>query len=372
MLNDRERYGPVSYIAAGMVLAACMPSFRASAQTTDASVPTSTMDGYNNVRPTFSARRSVGLFQNEQQREALRGYQDMGRNRDRRGGFSPFSLPGDRNAGIGARLAPGMAGPQPGGSLSAFQRRAFSQYGGFGQRPGRARPGQIATALSRRQTLIAATALNAPVYRAFLRDISGGVRRTVERTPFVRREESEPADPPSRLDEWLRTSADLAHLQIREKAWAWFRGGRYQRAARAFESASTLEPSDAESRIGELFCHLALRARRTSLAVFAELTSRDDNVFLHKLTEAKVRDLTGVFGDAEALRQVRAAAQLGAESGDQDSDVRALSTLALWYLGKHYAAAQAAAELARSSPDTAYADWPAKIEAAEKAVASEP
>ncbi len=360
------------YIAAGAALAVCLPLNAALAQTVDDYIPTSTIDTYRNVRPTYSARRSVGVFQNEQQRKALRGFQNRGRHVDQRGGFNAFALPGDRLPRIGAGTARGMLRPVPSGPLSKAQRSAFAKYGGFGRRSGRAKPGDIVVALTRRQTLIAATSLNAPVHRAFLHGTGSAMRSAVERTPFLPSETPEGTAPPSSLDQWLRSGVDVAHKRVRERAWGWFREGRYQRAARAFETAVSLEPLDAESRIGELFCHLSLRARRTALVVFRELTIRDDNVFLHELTEARVRNLTGVFGEAQALRRVRATAKLRSGPSEQNPDVRALHTLALWYLGKYYEAAQAATALARSFPDAAYADWPAKMEAARTKIGSEP
>src|SRR3990170_8980206 len=55
----------------------------------------SPVDAYGNVQPTLREWRSLWVFQNETQRDALRGYQTFGRTVGERGGYLPFALPGD-------------------------------------------------------------------------------------------------------------------------------------------------------------------------------------------------------------------------------------------------------------------------------------
>lgn len=353
-------------VGSGLVLAVCLVSGPAVAQVDDAHAPTSTFDTYGNARPRYLDRRSVGLFQNDAQRRAFRGYQDRGRRINRRGGFSPFSLAVDRRFGRQPRSAIDVANLQPFGDLSASRRSTSLSYGGFGRRTGSGDPGDISTIFTQQRALIAATALNAPLHRAFLqKGTSFGLRSSIERTPFVQQEETGAATPAPSLDQRLRTGIDLAHKRIREEARRWFQEGQYRSAARAYETVIVLEPSDSRSRISEIFCHLLVGQVRTALAVFGELNRRDDNVFLHELNL--------IYGDAATLRQLRIEAQLRAGSREANPDFRALHILVLWHLGKEEEAIQAATALARGSRDKGdYADWVSKMRAALTALASDP
>lgn len=366
----RSAYGGAVYTATGVVVAVCLWSRTAAAQTTNPYPPMSTVDAYGNVRPHYRDRRSVGLFQNDTQREALRGYQDLDRRVNRRGGFRSFALPSDYRRSRRPRSTIGAGYFQPFGSLSASQRRAFAQYGGFGRRVGSRDPDDISTIFARRQALIAATALNAPLHRAFLDTGAGfGIRSTLQpqRAGIVQQEETKTATPASSLDQWLRTEVDRLHERVREEARRWFREGHYRRAARVFETITVLEPSDAESRIGQIFCYLLMGQLRTAQAVFGQLNRRDDNLFLHKLNLTYPELASGAHA-----RQLRIQAQLRAGIRGANPDFRALHILVLWYLGKQDEAIQAAIMLDRDSPGLPYADWAAKMQVAKNRLASEP
>ncbi|UCC32361.1 MAG: hypothetical protein JSU86_08770, partial [Phycisphaerales bacterium] len=250
---------------------------------------------------------------------------------------------------------------------SPWHRGAFNRYGGFERRGGRGGAAGLYTALGRRQALIAATSLNAPVHRALLRTgPSAGLPPTVGQVPFAPDEDGDAAAPAVMLGQRLHAAPDVAHKRIRADAWAWFREAEYRRAARAFETAVMLQPLDAESRIGELFCHLSLGATRTAVAVLGELTRRERNPFLYDLS------LADAYGDASEARRVRVQAQLRASVAGDNADHRALQALVLWYLGERDEAVAAASSLVRDIPGTAYADWPVMMRAARSAPAPEP
>ena len=350
----------------GVAFCPCLVSSTAVAQRGPAS-PTSVTDAYGNARPFYQARRRVGVFQNQAQRDALRGYQLLGRRLHRRGGLTPFVLPGDALGRMRARprtVAPGLFGTA--GSLP-WHRGSFNRYGGFGPRAGSGEAAGLHTALSRRQALIAATSLNAPVHRASLRSgASVGLPSTVGQVPFVPAEESNAGAPAVMLGQRLRADADVVHKHMQADAWSWFREAEYRRAARAFETAVMLQPLDAESRIGELFCHLSLGATRTAVAVLGELTRRERNPFLYDLR------LADAYGDASEARRVRVESQLRASIAGDNADLRALHALALWFLGEQDEAIAAASSLVRDLPGAGYVDWPGMMHAARPAQVLEP
>jgi thioredoxin-like negative regulator of GroEL len=162
------------------------------------------------------------------------------------------------------------------------------------------------------------------------------------------------------LDQRLAQSADYAHRRARAEGWTWFRQDRYRRAARAFESATLLDPQDSEARIGEIFSYLAVGAGRTALAVFGELNRRDANPFVHQL------NLADPGGDNAALREIRLGLRAQAQADNSNPDITALYALVLWYLGDKDEAMLTVANLARSFPGSGYADWPARMDAARK------
>jgi thioredoxin-like negative regulator of GroEL len=176
---------------------------------------------------------------------------------------------------------------------------------------------------------------------------------------------SEAAAPTSTLEHRLRSSADLAHQRVRAEAWEWFREGEFRRAARGFETAVSLEPADAESRIGELFSYVSVGAMRTALVVLRELKRHDDDPFLHDL------NLTDAYGDPAQAQRLRLGLPLRAMVHSANPDARALYVLVLWYLGEHEEAIIGAAKLVREFPAGAYADWPTKMRAARASPAAE-
>ncbi len=330
--------------------------------------PTSRMDVYGNARPVYLSYRSVGSYRSEGERRAFRGFQTLGRRVDRRGGYRPFALPGDVFTRPRGRVPNRRASMFLVETSAAARREAFKRYGGFGPRRVGPQAQSIAAAFERRHALIAATSLNAPVHRAALTTNSTiGLSPPIGRAPLklIEATASEAAAPTSTLEQWLRSGADVAHQRVRTEAWGWFREGEFRRAARGFETAVSLEPADAESRIGELFCHVSLGAMRTAIVVLRELSRHDDDPFLHDL------NLTDAYGDPSRAQRLRLGLPLRAMVHSANPDARALYVLVLWYLGEHEEAMIGAAELVRAFPAGAYADWPAKVRTARASLAAE-
>lgn len=352
-------------------LSPCGDAGRAEAQTLTIRNETSTVDAYGNARPYYRTRRSVGWYQSESQRTALRGYQNGGRRADRRGGGTLFNLPGD-SLSLRSMWSPSVRRPpdplHP-ATASPFRKRISQLYGGFGRRLRPTEPGDLSELLVRRSGLIEATSLNAPVRRAFLDNrVALGFQASLERTPYVRRESPAPREESVagiRLDQRLREGADQAVERVRSEGWAWFRQGEYWRAARAFESAALLRPVDTESRIGELFCYLSLGATRTAMATLYALHRRDPGLFSHPIT------MRTAYGDAAEARQLPIRLRLQVNANPDNPDLRALYALALWYLAERDEAIVVAANLSDDHPGAVYGDWPARMQAARKALATE-
>jgi len=219
----------------------------------------------------------------------------------------------------------------------------------------------------RRYALVAATSLNAPVYRSLLKPSAGfGLASTLARMPPTRTSETDSVlAPPSSLDQRLQAGVALVQARQRAEGWAWFHEGEFRRAARAFESVTLLEPQNTESRIGELFCHVSLRAISTAVAVLRALDRRNENPFLDEL------DLVEAYPEAARARELGVESRLWGHGDVGNPDLRALHVLILWYLGERDEAVLAATSLVRDFPGTTYADWPAKMRAARKTLAEE-
>ena len=351
------RFGPASLA----VIFAFTPL--AAAQVLPNGNPTSTFDTYGNVRPVYRDRRRVGLFANERQRNALRGFQNLGRRQNRRGGGTLFALPGDIvRPGLTRRPQAGRGFISPMFGVTPVYSRASERYSGFRRRAMDPHGGDISAILARQHTLIAATSFAAPVWRVVQSDRLGlNLRATVGRTPFVRSEDLEFTEeaPTIALDHRLREGIAKAHSRAQAEGWAWFREGQYRRAARAFESATGLEPKNVEDRIGELFCHVSMGATRTALAILGELNRRHLDLFRHSLPLARA------FGDTAEAQQVRIRLRLQVNAAGNVPDLEALYALVLWFLGEREEAHLAVANIVRVYPHTAYAEWPSRMRAAQ-------
>ncbi len=350
------------------VLFVGLPAHNVTAQTGANHRATSTTDVYGNARPVYLDYRSVGSYRSERERLAFRGFQTLGRRMDRRGGYKQYALPGDVFTRPRGRVPTQRSSLLLVDMWSAEQRQTFKRYGGFGPRRVNPQAPGIASALERRRALIAATSLNAPVHRAGLTaNATVGFRPMSSRVllPPTGVVESEAAEPTSTLEQRLRSGADLAHQRVRTSAWDWFRKGEFRRAARGFETAASLEPSDAESRIGELFSHVSIGAMRTALAVLRELNRHDEDPFVHNL------NLTDAYGDPAKPQRLRLGLPFRAMGLSANPDARALYVLVLWYLGERDEAIIGATKLAGELSFGSYADWLEKMRAARAAPGAE-
>lgn len=313
------------------------------------------VDAYGNARPLYRERRDIGLFQNEVQREALRGYQDLARRENRRGGEFPFALAGDFSPRF-RNLAP--IDPLHGGVLPFTTRKAYERYGGFGQRAGRATEGDLGTILGRRQAILTATSGTAPVQRSLWQYGVGAVLADPRRDfpPSAPAGEGTPAVAATLTEKLNQTSREMAR-ELRAYARKQFQGGDFRLAAQSFESAYTVTPSDFDSRVREIFCHLALGSMRTARVLLQALLRRDSNPFDQQV------DLAAEIGNLGVAREIRVRTSMVAQV-NESTDAAALHAFTLWYLGDREESTLVAEDISGSDPGSDYAGWPEKMRAA--------
>ncbi len=244
-----------------------------------------------------------------------------------------------------------------GSGLTLSMRGAFAQYGGFGQRREAREPASFAALLNRRYSLVEATAQDAPIHRANMNAAVRGISVPATSAPALPASADEPSADDVRIDVRTEEGLDTALSRFRREAWTLFREGAYRPAGRLFELVGTLDRSDFESRLAELFCHVAMDSVRTSFVVVEQLDRYEDNVFAHEV------DLTDRFASPSDARALRLRAQQGAQANRQSPQAVARHVLVLWYLGERREALLAARS-AESLADAKYADWPAKMQAA--------
>lgn len=381
--------------------------------------PVSRTDAYGNAEAYYQERRSLNnVYQNEVQQRRLAGPQLYGRRNNTRGGLIPFtlnsdlgqtSLPGLQRFGqmrgattLGYELPDPLAGPA---SIPGSMRKAFQTYGGFDSSMNANRPTNLHSLINRPMHMMQAIGLNAPVYRARSRiGLSGGLplsiegsgpgsnlrlgsritratlppRATDSQSPLSEPQDEAPppdpavrprtvdglnppqADAPSpdapKLDEALNRQVRAMRSHLHEQAWEHFTNGEYRSAAIRFEAASIADKTDMESRIGEIFCYIALDSMRTTLTLLDGIAERGRNPFRTDL------QLSERFESPEALRRMRSDVQLFMQTNHELESARALYALTIWYLGDREEARLAAAALAGS--DGPLANWPAHMQAA--------
>lgn len=343
------------WLVSMMVGLASLQSARAQQGSVNAST---TLDTYGNARPVHSARRTVGLYSNVSQYERTRGYQSLGRRLRRRGGTVGFSLPGDL---LSRKRSVTYESAIPGLSVSPFERKVFSRYGGFEPRIDPHEPADMAEILGRRRMLIEATSVNAPVRRAMMTHGSTlgppAPAEVEEETPTPAAPLSNPTGKPRILEDELRSAVTNSFRASRSEAWAWFKDGAYRRAAGTFESAVIVDAEDGAARIGTIFCYATIDSMRTALALLGQLNRHIENPFVYDL------DVTAKYGDPIQARVVRTESGLFAEANRNTPGVAALHALILWYVGDRDAAFSAAEAMAAKFPKSEYADWPEKMAA---------
>jgi len=335
---------------------ALWPSVFVSAQTEAPTAAATTVDEFGNARRFEVPNRRVGFHQSEAQGDATQGFQLLGRRLQGAGGFGRVSLPTDMLSVTNPRL---FQFALPESEMPPRLRAAYERYGGFGQRAGVHRPEDVPALFARRYALIEATAHHAAVRRSLWKTgpSAAGLRASMRSTPAAPQKRADLGAPPT-LDQFLVGGAARTYLSSREQGWSLFREKEYRRAARAFESASLIQPLDFESRLGELFCHVSVGFMRTAAASAAELAVRDSNPFAHKIAMADK------FSDPAEARLIRTRAKAAAQAAPEDEAVWATYALVLWYLGDADEA-MLTGDLRggfRESPH--FADWPQKMRAA--------
>ena len=120
----------------------------------------SATDAYGNAVPRYPYRRRAGTFGDEPEQGRLRRVQVESGGVARRGVLSALARPNDMFRMMQARRS---QYPYPAGSVSPVIRGTYARYGGFARRAPSGQPGDMRAVFQRRQALIRATALNAPV-----------------------------------------------------------------------------------------------------------------------------------------------------------------------------------------------------------------
>lgn len=214
----------------------------------------------------------------------------------------------------------------------------WEAYGGFRDHWAARNPQSLADMLRRRSSILAATSLNAPVKRASMTlgfatapplRSRGALGRSALLSESEIGEKREASTVP--LSSQMQQRVAVMHGRARREAWAYFRNVEYVRAARLFDSATTLIPRDAESQIGEVFCYASNGSYHSAFVSMEALARRDLNPFLHRVDIAsRYQDK----GEADLVQtQVGAFAQ-----SSEELRATALNAFVLWYLGKRDAA----------------------------------
>lgn len=343
-----------SPIAAGFaLLVICGPAW---AQATS---PVTTTDEFGNARYRYRERTNLAI-PIQPMPVYSSGLIAPSRRSAARSPWSPFGFPQSpfsrgRFSRAGGATLPGAESVLP---------RAYQMYGGFESRSGFTF-GTVAQSLQRRQALLQATALNAPVRRALAKNTAyTSPRLQIEAVPFVTEQSTDETGEPVSIDIGLQAKVDQSREALRAEAWALFDEGEHQRAARAFATAASLSIGNEqlECRVGELFCHAATGAMRTAEACVNEILVRVDNPFV-LADELAMADR---FRSASDAGDLVIQARLFASRNPADPVAAALHVVALWYMGRYDEALVAAAPLSRESSGR-FARWPQLMRAARPA-----
>lgn len=249
------------------------------------------------------------------------------------------------------------------GAISLEQMEAFRSYGGFGERRKlEARPGDLNEALQRRNDLVEATSLYAPVVRANLENASvAGLRASLELAPLPQLTrplpESAEIDPPTLVEKFSRR-IDSAYERKLEEAWFYFRDGDYRKAVHSFKAAAGLGDESLECELGQLFCNVSMGAPRTAVAVLARIARDHENPFLYEL------DVAGRYGRRVDVDILKARARFQATATRDNPALLALSTMVFWYLGEVEEARSTVSALRTEGRGTVFAKWPDRLEEA--------
>ena len=346
--------------AAVVAAICCCAAYAQDPPVEDPGVPPPT-DAYGNPQPDRSERRPLGLPESSpstgpstdlQQPTYLFDYSPPGIVSRQRGGYVPFALMGDL-LNIPRFQGRSLRRPVTPESrlLSSTRRRAFSRYGGFGERDMATTPG-MHDAMARRHGLIAATSLNAPVYRAKMR---GGASVTSSTGAQVR-DGATPGDSVAATTLHERPAANVQVDRARAKSdgWAAFKEREYRRAAREFETAYSLDPADSEARTAEVFSYVLTGSMRTAVTLMGQF-DREGALFEQRLS------MDERFGRPDETQKLTVQATTATNARDTGEDVKALYTFLLWHLGHPAEALASARELAKKG-SRSYGHWAGEME----------
>ena len=313
-----------------------------------------TFDPFGNAGPVDRARREVGLFPSDVARQRTRGYQLLGLRTDTTG-LSSTILPGYLSV---PRLTTGHSYTLPGLDVPRQYESAFSRYGGFEIRAASRYRAYLPDTISRRQQLILATSMSAPIRRAMWRHGTLTLDRpaVIDRMPAVKDEFPEWSGGTA-LSDLLYSSSIVDYQSVQRRAWVQFSERSYRLALRSFESARTLAPTDHKSRAGALFCLVFLDSMRAAETVLDELVTREKNdLFAFDI------DLRTFCPDESYITPIRLALSRYEQDQD-DAGATALRAFVLWYFGEREEARLAALGIARRAPGSPYAGWAAGMSA---------
>jgi len=336
------------------------------------------IDAYGNATAYWLNRRQIGAFQTEGQALRTSGYQAPGRLPDRRPMFYDMQAAGFKTA----NLAPHLVDPDQLWRERVRWNQVFEVYGGFGQRTSQVEPPNTQRLLRRSNVMFEALGNRGPVERATLRGTTG-------RAPIPSLggdpQRMLGLEPPPTASEPLSHFVDErmagAHTLAVAEGWEQFAEDNFHEARRRFAGAVALRPDDHASRIGALFSHLALQHLSSARQALRSIATGDSNPFRHELNVAerlgaeewpqRLRTISESYAQVylSRLEEVRQSAELNEEIVAEAS---ALHVFVLWYLGFEDEARAAGNTLARSFPDTVYAQWPALMQAARAAPPAQP
>ncbi len=348
-------------LSSAVVLLWLMPGL-ASAQLARSESPVSVMDSYGNARPARTNRRAVGGYANDIQRKALGGYQNIGRRLDRRGGFANIVQSGGVAGGRGLfQTGQFSSGPMGRFSLApsgiTASRFAFNRYGGFSRRSA-IDPEKVGDLLARRQELIAATTVNAPVHRALgQRGAFDPGLMSIGTTPFVPSDVPIGGDDAVPIADLLLESADAQTQRLVLQGWSWFAEKRYGQAYRSFESTLIVNPENVQARVGRVFSRLSAGAMRSAMTEIAFLPRHSGNPFAQPFVLAEK------YHSRDEASQILFQTRLFAEQNMSVVVPQALYVYVQWYLGDKKEASRLAVLLSKRNPSSPYANWPALMQA---------
>ena len=330
------------------------------------------VDAYGNASNDWRDRRTLGIPNFGAYEGGLRNYGMLEQQSTRRPIYHDVRSAELARTGLGtAESVTNVAWEQ-----QWLLSNVYGTYGGFRQR--RPMDSNLQDILSRRDSLLRATALNAPISRELLLSGVATAPGAVLPNPEIEAATLEAmppepvpdADAGPPLSEQLSHRLDAAYESTLAEAWGEFSDGRYRIAARLFSGAAQLRRDDNGPRIGETFSLLATQQAAAAAASIRQIINERVTLFAADL------NVSDRFSSPDEARRVRLMAERSytalreaAQKNPSDelrareADAGAVQVFVLWYLGDRAQARASADALQRNFPDTVYATWPALLRA---------